>query len=155
MDDYVCVLDRAIYGTKQAAHAWQAFLREILYGAGFVPLRKDDAVYKSFSPDGGWCFVGTHVDDLFVIANVLGRPLRDKLWKTLSSRVPITDMGTIRWALKTLIEYDLRELISQFPNLNALCKYVISRRCEAQVDLFLYEHGSAIAVRVLAPLYYR
>ena len=39
-------------------------------------------------------------------------------------------------------------MISQFPNLNALCKYVISKRCEAQVDLFLYEHGSAIAVRV-------
>ena len=109
MEDYVCILDRAIYGTKQAAHAWQAFLRGILASAGFIPLRKDDAVYKALLPDGGWCFVGTHVDDIFVITNVLGKPLRDKLWKTLSARVPITDMGTIRWALKTLIEHDPRE----------------------------------------------
>ena len=72
-------------------------------------MRKDDAVYKALLPDGGWCFVGTHVDDIFVITNELGKPLRDKLWNTLSARVPITDMGTIRWALKTLIEHDPRE----------------------------------------------
>ena len=106
MEDYVCRLDKAIYGTKQAANAWQKHLRSILLKAGYTPLIKDDAVYQAHFPDGGWCFVGTHVDDMFVFANIKGQKLRDKLWAIISKSVPITNLGTTRWALKTLIEYD-------------------------------------------------
>ena len=68
-------LAKALYGTKQAAHAWQQFLKKLLAECGGVPLTYDDAVYKIVDPDGGWVLVGTHVDDLFVLCNEKGRAL--------------------------------------------------------------------------------
>ena len=99
-------LAKALYGTKQAAYAWQQFLKKLLAECGGVPLTYDDAVYKIVSPDGGWVLVGTHVDDLFVLCNEKGRALRHKLYETLSKAVIVTNDGEIKWALKARIDRD-------------------------------------------------
>ena len=71
-DKFVLRLRKALYGTKQAARAWQQHLKQLLHACGAVPLTYDDAVYKVTTPDGGWVLVGTHVDDLFVLCNTKG-----------------------------------------------------------------------------------
>ena len=102
----VCKLAKALYGLKQAGRAWQIFLKEILSEVGFTPLVKDEAVFIARTPQGGWCIIGTHVDDLFPLYNADGRALRDKVFTALSSRVKVKNEGHVRWALKTLIERD-------------------------------------------------
>ena len=82
-EDMVCKLNKALYGLKQAGRAWQKLLKSILAGANFSQLLKDEGVFVAHEPEGGWCVVGTHVDDLFPVYNAKGRALRDRVFRAL------------------------------------------------------------------------
>ena len=45
-EEWVYLLVKALYGTKQAAHAWQQHLKTLLLSAGFAPLLLDPAKRK-------------------------------------------------------------------------------------------------------------
>ena len=107
LEDMICKLDKALYGLKQAGRAWQKLLKSILLEAGFSQLLKDEGAFVAHTEDGGWCVVGTHVDDLFPLYNVKGRILRDKMFEVLEKRVKVKNEGEIKWALKILIERDI------------------------------------------------
>ena len=79
-------LIKALYGTKQAAHAWQKFLKENLLDLGGVVHLKDECVYIFRDSAGGWLYLSTHVDDIFPLFNPLGRALRDKIFKALNDQ---------------------------------------------------------------------
>ena len=81
-------------------------LTGILEAAGFKRLIRDQAVYVAHNDQGGWCYVPTHVDDLFVLFNGQGKALRDKVWDELMKTVKVKNEGTVHWALKTLIKRD-------------------------------------------------
>ena len=70
---HVLRLAKALYGTKQAAYAWQQHLKLLLGQCGATPLMYDNSVYKVTDADGGWVLMGTHVDDLFVVCDEGGR----------------------------------------------------------------------------------
>ena len=55
--------------TGQNKQEWQKFLSTILRKAGFLPTLRDDPLFVAKTPSGGWCFIGTHVDDLFPTFN--------------------------------------------------------------------------------------
>ena len=82
-ESWVCLLVMALYGTKQAAHAWQQHLKGLMVEVGFTPLVLDPATYVKREGEG-FVLVGTHVDDLFVVSNVTGRPMKVQLWEHLS-----------------------------------------------------------------------
>ena len=103
----ICKLNKALYGLKQAGRAWQKLLKSILSEVGFTQLLKDEGVFVARSPEGGWCVIGTHVDDLFPLYNVKGRILRDKVFAALGKRVKVKNEGDIKWALKIQIERDV------------------------------------------------
>jgi hypothetical protein len=105
----VLKLNKALYGTRQAAAAWQKYLKELFLEAGFVPYLKDEAVYYAWTSDRmGFCIVGTHVDDMFPCFNAAGKGLRDHLWKVLTAGMTLTDEGDATWALKTKIQHDAK-----------------------------------------------
>ena len=105
-EDMVCKLNKALYGLKQAGRAWQKLLKPILSGAGFTQLLKDEGAFVAHTASGGWCVIGTHVDDLFPLYNKEGRVLRDRVFKALEKRVKVKNEGPVKWALKILIERD-------------------------------------------------
>ena len=51
----------------------------------------------------------THVDDIFVLFNLPGEILRNKLFENILSGIPIENLGNVSWALKTSI---LRDRVS-------------------------------------------
>ena len=101
----VLKLQKALYGTKQAAHAWQTFLSKILVGEGGRRNLKDECVYI-FNEGNAICIVGTHVDDLFPLCNTEGEKIRDRIFKKLQSKMEIDNRGEITYALDTCIEAD-------------------------------------------------
>ena len=105
---FVLKLRKALYGTKQAARAWQQFLKALLAECGATPLMFDDAVYKLTDEFGGWVLLGTHVDDLFGLCNPKGHGLREHIRTILSAHVTITGDGEIKWALKARIDRDAK-----------------------------------------------
>ena len=103
-------LRKALYGTKQAAHAWQKFLVRILCSLGGVPHLKDECVFIfKDSTSGGWLYLSTHVDDLFPLFNEKGKAIRDKIFSSLSKEVTVEAKGDVSWALSTKIERDPQE----------------------------------------------
>ena len=103
------LLVKALYGTKQAAHAWQQHLKKLLEEAGFTSLILDPATYTQRT-DNAYVLVGTHVDDLFVVSNTKGRPMKEKLWRHLSSKLKIKTLGEAKWTLQMLIQRDAKAL---------------------------------------------
>ena len=100
-ENFVCLLLKALYGTKQAAHAWQLHLRKLLAEEGFMPLVLDPATYAKSNGDAF-----TLVDDLFVVSNGQGRKMKESLWAFLSLKLAIKTLGEAKWTLQMLIQRD-------------------------------------------------
>ena len=129
-EHFIWKLQKALYGTKQAAYEWQQMLTKILMDLGCVPIRGDAATFILEDKDtGGWVIMPTHVDDLLPLYNEPGRVLRDKIFEGISKHVKISNSGSIHWALQTLIERDkengvlkisqgsfVRAVLERFPN---------------------------------------
>lgn len=104
-DSKVCRLLRSLYGLRQSARNWQVLLGDIFREEKFFPLHADPCVFFLRMGEA-WCMVSTHVDDIFVLYNMLGKLLRDKLFQKILSYVECEDLGPVSWALKTLILRD-------------------------------------------------
>jgi hypothetical protein len=98
-------LKKALYGTKQAANAWQKFLCQILLSVGGKRHPKDECVYI-FKEGFGFLFLGTHVDDLFPLFNEEGKVIRDRIFNALKRNMELDNKGTISFALDTRIQRD-------------------------------------------------
>ena len=117
-------LNKALYGTKQAAHAWQTFLADILVQEGGRRNLKDECIYI-FHEGDGVCIIGTHVDDLFPLCNIHGEKIRDRIFKKLEEKMEIDDKGEIKYALDTCVETDRERgilRISQESYINTVIK---------------------------------
>jgi hypothetical protein len=118
-------LKRALYGTKQAANAWQNFLSSILKSCGGKRHLKDECVYIFRGERGGFVLLSTHVDDLFPLYNKEGEKIRDKILQRLKEKMEIDNKGTLSFALDTKIERDPEMgvlKISQAPYILSLLK---------------------------------
>jgi hypothetical protein len=125
----VLKLKKALYGTKQAANAWQKFLRKILTGLGGVPHLKDECVFIFRNTGtGGWVYLSTHVDDLFPLFNPAGKSIRDKILSALTKEVTVEEKGSLSWALSTKIERDP-------------CRGLLKISQEEDVNSLLRDHG--------------
>lgn len=123
-ENCVLRLRKALYGTKQAANAWQRFLRKILTGLGGKQHPKDECVHV-YREGEAWTYVCTHVDDIFTLCNDKGRNIRTKIYNAIGKEVIIEDKGEIGWALSTRIERDADKgilKISQKADIEALVR---------------------------------
>jgi hypothetical protein len=65
---YVCRLDKAIYGLKQALRAWYSWLNSKLQALGFI-LSKGDTSLFFLSNKHVIMFVLVYVDDIIVVSS--------------------------------------------------------------------------------------
>src|SRR6185312_2821917 len=123
-ENCVLKLRKALYGTKQAAHAWQKFLRKILVDIGGKANMKDECVFMYREKDA-WVYVCTHVDDIFVLYNQTGENIRDKIYDAICKHVVVENRGEIMWALSTKLERDAERgilKISQKADIEAMTR---------------------------------
>ena len=99
----ILLLKKALYGTKQAAHAWQKYLTQQLLEEGGRRNLKDECIFI-FREGEGICIIGTHVDDIFPLYNKEGRKIRDRVFKKLEEKMEVENKGEIKYALDTCIE---------------------------------------------------
>jgi len=107
-ETWVYQLVKALYGTKQAARAWQQHLKILLQRAKCLPLENDAATYVR-REGTAFVLIGTHVDDLFVLHNALGTRLKDEVWKLLSTELAIKDLGEATWTLQMNIARNAKQ----------------------------------------------
>jgi hypothetical protein len=104
-ETWVCLLVKALYGTKQAARAWQQHLKMLFAQVQANPMLGDPATYYTRQGDA-FVVIGTHVDDLFVLHNRAGVKLKEKIWAHLSSKLAIKSLGEVKWTLQMSIQRD-------------------------------------------------
>ena len=87
-EDYVCRLNRSMYGLLQAPHCAQRKLKATLTASDqFKPTTADDCVYDSQDQDN-YSALGAHVDDLLGIGDSAGL---QKITDTLTQNLKIPE----------------------------------------------------------------
>lgn len=90
--NYVCRLRKAIYGLKQAPHAWFAKLSSRLYEYGFLPSKADPSLFV-YSSHSVMIYVLVYVDDIIVTSSHSSQI--EHLIHFLGYVFPIKDLGIL------------------------------------------------------------
>jgi hypothetical protein len=101
----VCRLKKAIYGLKQASHAWNLQLHGVLTRFGYKQTHADAGIYVCHQQEGdGPLFVIVYVNDI----TILGKSLQavQRLKSDLSARYEMSDLGEIKSYLGVCIMHD-------------------------------------------------
>ena len=64
--DYICKLDRALYGMKQASLVWYRMVAFVMKHYELLQHSHDQCVFYRIDDDGKWLVVLVFVDDIFV-----------------------------------------------------------------------------------------
>jgi hypothetical protein len=88
--EYVCKLNKSLYGLKQAGRVWNWKLHSVLLSLGFERVQSDHGLYI-FSKDGIHIFMPVFVDDI-TLAGKKGAKF-DSIIQELSSHFKLCDLG--------------------------------------------------------------
>lgn len=101
--DYVCKLNRSLYGIKQASRVWNKKLNSVLVSLGFKRLESDRSLYLYQRGDDRM-IVPIHVDDITLTSKSLES--LDKFVKELASHFELRDLGPTNFLLGIQITRD-------------------------------------------------
>jgi hypothetical protein len=103
-EDWVCLVEKGLYGLKQAGRVWNKKADRFLRKLGFTPLEADRCVYV-WRKDDRMVVVSLYVDDMFLFT-----PRNSKLLPKLKARLQrefeMTDLGEVSEALGVEITRD-------------------------------------------------
>src|SRR6266852_9072531 len=102
----VCLLNKAIYGLKQASRAWNQQFHGVLLDLGFSRTHSDAGVYHR-QDDGGTAIIILYVDDITILCDSLVNI--NKIKSALSNHYEMTDLGEIDSYLGVNIKCDQSE----------------------------------------------
>lgn len=101
-DDGVCLLEKPIYGLKQAAKCWHDKLVRILASLGLKRLDIEPCIATDVDHS---IIVGFYVDDLIILGNDINAIITFKL--AFGEIVKITDKGEIQ----TFVELEIKKIL--------------------------------------------
>ncbi|XP_019168239.1 PREDICTED: uncharacterized protein LOC109163960 [Ipomoea nil] len=89
--DHVCLLQRSLYGIKQAPHAWFKRLHDFLLSAGFFSSKTDVSLFYH-STGVSKVFLLVYVDDIIMMGS--DAVMVESLLRRLATAFKIRDLGT-------------------------------------------------------------
>jgi hypothetical protein len=99
---YVCKLDKAIFGLKQAPRAWYSRLSEKLIKLGFQVSKTNTSLF--FYDKGGVAiFLLVYVDDIIVASS--SQEAVDAMLKDLRSDFALKDLGQLHYFLGIEVQH--------------------------------------------------
>ena len=121
----VCLLKKSLYGLKQSARNWQLLLKTYFLQNNISPTHADPCVFV-VKKENAFCMCSTHVDDIFVLFNTKGKIFRDSLFESILEKIPVENLGSVSWALKTSILRDRKNGILKISQ-EQYCREFLSR----------------------------
>lgn len=94
--EHVCLLDKSLYGLKQALRAWFARFAAFAHQLGFVSSRADPSLFVLHSSTGD-AYLLLYVDDIVLTAS--STALLQQLQRQLSSEFSMKDLGSLHYFL--------------------------------------------------------
>ena len=109
--DYVCKLNRSLYGLKQSVRCWNSTLDSYIKSAGYRQSGADSCIYiKSISSETGaikFVIMAIYVDDIIPVSNDLDMLTKEKT--AFCKRFDVEDKGEIHDVLGMLITRDRKK----------------------------------------------
>jgi hypothetical protein len=102
--EYVCKLNKAIYGLKQAARQWRMTLREFLEFIGFQVLESDPSIFI-FAKDGVRIIMPVFIDDITIVSS--SQDAISTVVSQLQERFKLRDLGPTDFLLGIKITQDM------------------------------------------------
>ncbi|KAL0355712.1 UNVERIFIED_CONTAM: Retrovirus-related Pol polyprotein from transposon RE1 [Sesamum radiatum] len=99
----VCLLQRSIYGLKQASRSWNTRFDEVIRGYDFIKNDYDPCIYKKIS-GSSVAYLVLYVDDILLIGNDVKMLGDIKVW--LSTQFSMKDMGEASYIIGIKIYRD-------------------------------------------------
>jgi histone deacetylase 1/2 len=93
---YLCKLDKALCGLKQAPRAWYSRLCSKLQSLGFVPSKADTSLFF-YRKGSHVIFMLVYVDDIIVASS--SQEVVNALLKDLGEDIAIKDLGELHYFL--------------------------------------------------------
>ena len=101
---HVWKLNKALYGTKQAARVWYKTLTDHLIISGFERAASDPCLYLLRGSGGDVVLaVAVYVDDIPYVART--DEAEQLVWQILSAKFDMKDMGELEWYLGIKVEH--------------------------------------------------
>ena len=100
-EEFICRLNKSMYGLKQSPHCWNETLHRHLKQMKFVQTSGDPCIYVS---QDGNAIVGVYVDDLLITGNNVKRI--DEIKSGIADRFEAKDMGGLQFFLGVKIIQD-------------------------------------------------
>jgi hypothetical protein len=100
----VCLLQKSLYGLRQAPRQFHVELKGALEGYGFSPCESDPALFKREAPGESPTFIEVYVDDMLIASKDMASVQRTK--ELLKDRFTIHDLGAVRYFLGTHVVRD-------------------------------------------------
>jgi hypothetical protein len=108
--DYICKLNKSIYGFKQAARCWNVAIDTFLLSNGYRKCGADPYVYmKSVKREDGkiyFVIIAFYVDDILFFSNNTQMLKEEKL--ALANRFKVEDLGELHYILGMAIKQNHR-----------------------------------------------
>ncbi|HEV7737689.1 MAG TPA: reverse transcriptase domain-containing protein, partial [Chlamydiales bacterium] len=102
-ENWVAVLNKSLYGLRQAGRRWAKKLQKSMIEEGFTQISVEHSLYIR-KTETGTSMVAVHVDDMAVAAS--SKEEITRLAKDLNKHFEIVDLGPIKWLLGIAIERD-------------------------------------------------
>ena len=99
--DRVCLLKKAIYGTKQASRNWQRTLHKTLIEDSFTQCKSDECLYV-LHRKGAVAYMLIYVDDIIIAST--HQWLTKAVEDMLARRYEIKILGELKWYLGLHVE---------------------------------------------------
>jgi hypothetical protein len=96
MPNYVCKLDKVLYGFKQAPRAWFSWLSAKLLSLDFKASKADTSLFY-FNKDDVSMFILVYVDDIIVVSSTQGAATA--LLKGFNKKFALMDLGELHYFL--------------------------------------------------------
>src|ERR1051325_1148699 len=90
-EDYVCKLNRSLYGLKQSPRQWNRRFDKFMTRISFVRSQFDHCVYLRFRPGNSFLILLLYVDDILIESNNVEEVMRVKV--ELNKEFKMKDLG--------------------------------------------------------------
>ncbi|KAH9781781.1 hypothetical protein KPL71_008610 [Citrus sinensis] len=90
-EDYVCHLNKSLYGLKQSPRQWYKRFDEFMISTGYLRSKYDNCVYSESSSSGGVVYLLIYVDDMLLASK--DRSEIKKLKDLLNAEFEMMDLG--------------------------------------------------------------
>ena len=102
--NYVCKLQKSLYGLKQSAHLWNRLLSKTLRIFGFTQLLTDTSCFVKSDQDGTAVIMAVYVDDMIIAGRTPA--LVQKTIADLKGHFQVKELGPVKWVLGISVDRD-------------------------------------------------